>query len=209
MYFLTDTSKNKKMISRKVAGCSLFVFLLIFSSAVFAQTANTMVTDVTFDLLTWIKHVSNDVDKQSFSSEKLEQLKQGLEALKEDLTVYKKTRKVLADSLFRHNIAPGKKDPDNLDLLKEKMSKVMEGMRGVNDLVSEPVQQEGDKLNEQIYKVLYEEQGRYLSHLEAFLAGVDVTKKDLALDGSVCFTRLEECIHLVAGMEERVGKKVK
>lgn len=197
------------MIFRKVLSSSLFVFLMMLSSATFGQTANTMVTDVTFDLLTWIKHVSSDVDKQSFSIEKAGQLKQGLAALNEDLTVYKKTRKVLADSLFRHNIAPGKKDPNNLDLLKQKMSKVMEGMRGVNDLVSESVQQEGDKLNEKMYKVLYEEQGQYLSHLEAFLDGMDVTKKDLALDGSVCFTRLEECINLVAGMEGRVGKKVK
>ncbi|HEY9258800.1 hypothetical protein [Chitinophaga sp.] len=193
------------MVNRKV----LWLFsLLILSTTAFGQSSNPMVTDVTFGMLTWVKHLNNDIDKP-YSSEKAEQLKQRLEDLKVDLTVYKKTRKRLSDSLFRNNIATGKKDPDNLELLKRSMSKVMEGMRGVNDLVSESVQQEGDKLNDQIYKTLYEEPGRYLSYLEAFLGGMDVTKKDLALDGSVCFNRLEECINMIAGMEGRVGKKVK
>jgi hypothetical protein len=195
-------------MDRKVLSGALFFFLLTFATATFGQSTNAMVTDVTFGMLTWVKHLNNDIDKP-YSSEKAEQLKQRLEDLKQDLTIYRKTRKVLSDSLFRNNIAPGKKDPDNLELLKGKMSKVMEGMRGVNDLVSESVQAEGDKLNDQIYKTLYEEPGRYLSHLEAFLAGMDVTKKDLALDGSVCFSRLEECINMIAGMEGRVGKKVK
>ena len=196
------------MIDRKALSGALFFFLLTLATVTFGQATNPMVTDVTFGMLTWVKHLNSDIDKP-YSSEKAEQLKQRLEDLKQDLTIYKKTRKVLSDSLFRHNIAPGKKDPDNLELLKGKMSKVMEGMRGVNDLVSESVQVEGDKLNDQIYKTLYEEPGRYLSHLEAFLGGMDVTKKDLALDGSVCFSRLEECINMIAGMEGRVGKKVK
>lgn len=196
------------MVDRKaLLGTGLF-FLLTLATVTFGQSSNPMVSDVTFSMLTWVKHLNGDIDKP-YSSEKAEQLKQRLEDLKLDLTVYKKARKVLADSLFRNNIAPGKKDPDNLEQLKTKMSKVMEGMRGVNDLVSESVQQEGDKLNDQIYKTLYEEPGRYLSYLEAFLDGREVTKKDLALDGSVCFTRLEECINMIAGMEGRVGKKVK
>lgn len=196
------------MVDRKVLSGTLLFFLLTLATVTFGQSSNPMVTDVTFGMLTWVKHLNGDIDKP-YSSEKAEQLKQRLEDLKLDLTIYKKARKVLSDSLFRHNIAPGKKDPDNLEQLKTKMSKVMEGMRGVNDLVSESVQQEGDKLNDQIYKTLYEEPGRYLSYLEAFLGGMDVTKKDLALDGSVCFSRLEECINMIAGMEGRVGKKVK
>lgn len=192
----------------KALSGSLFFFLLTLATVTFGQSSNPMVTDVTFSMLTWVKHLNGDIDKP-YSSEKAEQLKQRLEDLKLDLTIYKKARKVLSDSLFRHNIAPGKKDPDNLEQLKTKMSKVMEGMRGVNDLVSESVQQEGDKLNDQIYRTLYEEPNHYLSYLEAFLGGMDVTKKDLALDGSVCFTRLEECINMIAGMEGRVGKKVK
>lgn len=196
------------MVCRKALCGSLFFLLLTLATATFGQSANPMVTDVTFGMLTWVKHLNNDIDKP-YSSEKAEQLKQRLEDLKVNMTIYKKTRKTLSDSLFRNNIAPGKKDPNNLELLKGRMSKVMEGMRGVNDLVSESVQEEGDKLNDQIYKILYEEQGRYLSHLEAFLDGMDVTKKDLALDGSVCFTRLEECINMIAGMEGRVGKKIK
>ncbi|MGO4293256.1 hypothetical protein [Chitinophaga sp. RAB17] len=196
------------MVGRKILSGSLFFFLLTLATAGFGQTSNPMVTDITFGLLTWVKHLNNDIDKP-YSIEKAEQLKQRLETLKQDLTVYKKTRKTLSDSLFRNNIAPGKKDPNNLEQLKERMSKVMQGMREVNDLVSESVQQEGDKLNDQIYKILYDEPGRYLSYLEAFLGGMEVSKKDLALDGSVCFSRLEECINMISGMEGRVGKKIK
>jgi hypothetical protein len=194
------------MIFRKVLSILCFFFLLTLAVRTSAQSTNAVVTDVTFGLLTWVKHLNNDIDKPR-STEKATQLKEQLGSLKESLTLYRRNRKMLSDSLFRNNIAPGKKDENNLEALKTRMSSVMQGMREVNDLVNESVQVEGDKLNDQIYKTLYEEQGHYLSYLEAFLDGKEVTKKDLALDGSVCYTRLEECINLITTMEVRVLKK--
>ncbi|MBS0030427.1 hypothetical protein ACTJJ0_25650 [Chitinophaga sp. 22321] len=197
-----------KMIFSKVLPVSALVLLLTFSVNAFGQADNAMVTDVTVNMLTWVKHLNNDVDKY-FNREKADDLKQQLEFFKQDLKNYMKTRKALSDSLFRNNIAPGKKDETNLEILKIKMSAVMERARGVSDLVGEELQKEGDNLNNQLYKVLYEDQGRYLSYLEAFLAGIDVTKKELAVDGSVCYTRLEECTTLITTLEGKIDRKMK
>lgn len=197
-----------KMIFSKVLSGSALLWLLTFSATAFGQSENAMVTDVTVNLLTWVKHLNNDIDKY-YTREKADDLKQQLEYLKQDLINYMKTRKALSDSLFRNNIAPGKTDNGNLEILKIKMSAVMERARGVSDLVGEALQKEGDQLNNQMYKVLYEEQGRYLSYLEAFLAGVDVTKKELAVDGSVCYTRLEECTNLITTLEGKIDRKMK
>ena len=80
-------------------------------------------------------------------------------------------------------------------------------MRNVTDLTNDQLREEGDKLNDAIYNVLYGEPNQFLSHLEAFLAGYDVTKKDMALDGSTCYTRLQTCINLITGIEGRIGRK--
>lgn len=191
--------------SKVLSGLTLF-FSLFIATNVFAQ--NAAVTDVTVGMLTWVRHLNNDVDKY-FSQEKGEALSQHLKNLEQDLTDYRKKRKALSDSLLRHNVAPGKKDPANLEMLKEEMRAVMEQMRGVTDFVSNELRAEGDKLNDEIYAALYGEQTRFLSHLEAFLAGVDVTKKDLAVDNSMCYDRLQECISLVAGLRGKIERKMK
>jgi len=187
---------------------SVLFFFLLPSADIFAQAANPAVTDVTTSMLTWMKHLNSDADKYC-SAEKAPDLIQQLEFLKQDLTVYMKARKKLSDSLFRNNIAPGKTDPDNLDMLKTKMSTVMGRLRGVADLVGPGLQAEGDKLNEEIYSVLYEQPNHYLSHLEAFLGGVNVNKKELALDGSTNYSRLEECVNLSTSLQGKIERKLK
>jgi hypothetical protein len=192
--------------------CKVF-FQLALSSLFFlplaaaAQSKTAPVTDVTSELLDWVKHLNNDLDKY-FKKEKGAQLNEALDFLKQDLTVYLKTRKALSDSLFRHNAAPGKRDEQNLEVLKAKMSDIMGRMRNVTDLTNKELREEGDKLNDQIYNVLFGDKTHFLSHLEAFLAGMDVTKKDLALDGSTYFTRLQECINLISTLQGRINKKM-
>ncbi|NML39773.1 hypothetical protein HHL17_21420 [Chitinophaga sp. G-6-1-13] len=193
-------------ISKICAGLALVLQLAVAGHAA-AQTTPS-VQDVTTGLLTWVKHLNNDVDKY-YKPEKGEDLSLHLKGLKEDLQVYMKTRKKLSDSLFRNNIAPGKKDPDRLEDLKTKMSAVMNHMRDVNDLASNDIRKEGDKLNEEMYEALFGQQPRYLSFLEAFLDGADVTKKDLAVDGSVHTQRLEECTALIASLQEKIDRKTK
>lgn len=195
------------MMIRKVLTGSALCCILFFSANVSGQSGKPGVTDITFHMLTWVKHLDNDVDKY-FKREKGEQLNQQLEYLKQELNSYRKARKTLSDSLFRNNIAPGKKDDYNLEALKVKMSAVMEKLRGVTDLVNPELQAEGDKLNEEIYNALYGDQPKYLSYLEAFLGGLEVTKKDLALDGSTAYSRLEECVNIISSLEGKINKKM-
>ncbi|SEW52168.1 hypothetical protein [Chitinophaga arvensicola] len=196
------------MVVRNIFRRSVLFFLLLLSLGASAQSGNASVTDVSTSMLTWMKHLNNDADKY-YSAEKAADLSQQLEFLRQDLTVYMKARKKLSDSLFRNNIAPGKKDPDNLEMLKGKMSTVMERLRGVADLVGPALQAEGDKLNEEIYNVLYDQPNRYLSNLEAFLGGMDVNKKELALDGSTNYSRLEECVNLATTLQGKIDRKRK
>ncbi|MEZ2444820.1 hypothetical protein AB6805_24005 [Chitinophaga sp. RCC_12] len=192
---------------RKVLAGSALCCMLFFSFSALAQSEKPGVTDITFHMLTWVKHLDSDVDKY-FKREKGEQLNQQLESLKQELDNYRKARKTLSDSLFRNNIAPGKKDDYNLEALKVRMSAVMEKLRGVTDLVNPALQAEGDKLNEEIYNALYGDQPKYLSYLEAFLGGLEVTKKDLALDGSTAYSRLGDCVNIISSLEGKINKKM-
>ncbi|WP_158642708.1 hypothetical protein [Chitinophaga japonensis] len=196
------------MIFSKLCAALAFACLLAPSVNVAAQSNEAPVTDITMDLQEWARHLNSDADK-NLSREKAPELNRYLEALKMSLEDYMKTRKRLSDSLFRNNVAPGKKDIYHLEVLKEQMSAVMAGMRGVTDLTGRELQEEGDKLNNRIYDILYGEQTHFLSYLEAFLAGMDVTKKDLALDGSTCYQRLRECINLISNLQGRINKKMK
>ncbi|GEP98050.1 hypothetical protein [Chitinophaga cymbidii] len=182
----------------------MFFFLLVFSVNANAQAP--AVTDVTDGLLTWVKRLDSDFSKY-YKQEKSAQLKESLGFLKQDLEDYMKTRKRLSDSLFRHNVPSGKKDPENLEALKIKMGAVMGRMREVTDLTNRELQAEGDKLNDAIYNVLYGESNQFLSHLEAFLAGYEVTKKDMALDGSTCYSRLQTCLGLINGLQDKIDRK--
>ncbi len=192
-----------KMVFRIICCC-----LLAFSSAALGQADKYGVTDVTFGMLAWIKHLNNDADKY-FVKEKGEALNQHLTDLKRNLTGYMKARKVLSDSLFRNNITPGKKDERNLEDLKARMGTIMGDMRGVTDFVNDELRAEGDKLNDDIYNILYGEQPRFLSNLEAFLAGVDVTKRDMTVEGSKSYSRLEECVNLIAVLQDKLDRKMK
>ncbi|PSL44725.1 hypothetical protein CLV51_10597 [Chitinophaga niastensis] len=196
------------MVLNKVLSKLALFFLLILSANVFGQSEKATVTDVTVDMLAWVKHLNNDVDKY-YSREKGEALNQHFEWLKQDLNNYMKTRKVLSDSLFRNNITPGKKDMNDLEILKVKMGSIMERMRGVTDLVSPDLRAEGDHLNDEIYDILYGQKIRFLSNLEAFLGGMDISKRDLAVDGSQSYLRLEECINLIAVLQGKIDKKMK
>ncbi|RFS19281.1 hypothetical protein DVR12_23900 [Chitinophaga silvatica] len=184
----------------------ILVLLLVFSNQVLKAQSTPAVNEITAKMLTYFKHLNTDVDK-GISAEKKAEMSGHLDLLKQDLNGYMTARKKLSDSLFRSNITPGSKNSDELDLLKGKMSQVIQQLRGVNDFVCPGLQTEGDKLNEEIYNVLYEEPVRYLSNLEAFLAGVPVTKKDLALDGSIHYQRLEESIKLLSDIQRKIGKK--
>ncbi|MEC5144819.1 hypothetical protein [Chitinophaga sp. 212800010-3] len=181
------------------------LMLLCAFNNISAQVQHASVTDVTPALLDWTKHLNSAADKY-VTKEKAEELGQHLELLRQDLTSYMKARKRLSDSLFRNNIAPGKKDPASLQMLKEKMSTVMQRMRDVTDLTNDELRTEGDKLNDKIYHILYEEEGRYPSNLEAFLDGFDVTKKDMALDASMCYQRLEDCVNLISSLLDKVNR---
>ncbi|WP_143305685.1 hypothetical protein [Chitinophaga vietnamensis] len=190
------------MISRRIA---ILLLVLSFSFPAMAQNSVASVTDVTPAMVAWARHVASDYDKY-FKPEKAADLSQALGMLKQELGAYIKTRKKLADSVFRSNITKGKKDPEGLESLKNRMTTVMESMRNVTDLTNKDIRSEGDKLNEEIYNVLYGSEPRYLSHLEAFLDGNEVTKKDLALDGSICYTRLSECLDIISNLLEKTKK---
>jgi hypothetical protein len=185
----------------------VFPLLLLLAFSVNASGQSPVVTDVSVGMLTWAKHLDNGLDKY-FSREKADELNEHLKYLEQDLRAYMKTRKTLSDSLFRNNIAPGKKDNEHLEILKTEMSAVMRQMRDVTDLVGRELQAEGDKLNNEIYNVLYGEEGRYLSSLEAFLAGGDVTKRDLAVEGSKSYERLEACVNIITVLQRKIDKKM-
>lgn len=172
--------------------------VLLSATNSFAQTLP--VVDVSMSLLNWTKHLDADVDKY-FTREKGEELNRSFEALKRDLTTYMKTRKNLSDNIFRNNMAPGKKDPDNLEALKTQMGDVIRQMRNVTDLTNNELRAEGDRLNDKIFNVLNSDGTQFLSNLEAFLAGLDVSKRDLALDAGVAYDRLQQSIsHLASAL---------
>ncbi len=179
---------------------------LIFAAQ--ADGQSVPVVDVSMSLLNWTKHLNTDVDKY-YTREKAEELTRNFEALRRDLAIYMNSRKRLSDSIFRKNIAPGKKDPDNLELLKTQMGEVIRQMRGVTDLTNNELRAEGDRLNDQIFNVLNSEGAQFLSYLEAFLAGLEVSKKDMALDGSVAYDRLGQAISLLATTQDKISRKMK
>ena len=193
--------------SKVLSRCALLLLLSLSLNAS-AQSGTPGITDVTMSMLNWIKHLDSEADK-FVTKEKAPQLKQYFEDLKQDLKIYMKTRKTLSDSIFRNNIGPGKKDVFNFETLKQQMSTVMGRMRDVTDLTSKELRAEGDKLNDDLYNVLYGDKNEYLSALEAFLAGHEVTKKDLALDGSTCYNRLEQCVNLITGIQAKIDRKAK
>lgn len=182
----------------------ILFFLLVFSVQLHGQAP--AVTDVTESLQAWVKRLDSDFNKY-YDREKSAQLKESLGFLKQDLEDYMRTRKKLSDSLFRHNVPAGQKDSGNLEILKTKMGAVMGRMRDVTDLTNRELQTEGDKLNDAIYNVLYGQPNQFLSHLEAFFAGYEVTKKDMALDGSICYSRLQTCLGLINGLREKIDRK--
>lgn len=196
------------MTFSKVLSRFAFILFLTLSLNASAQSGTPGVTDVTMSMLDWLKHLDTEVDKY-VTKEKAPTQKQYFEDLKQDLKIYMKTRKTLSDSIFRHNIAPGKKDVFHFETLKQQMSTVMGRMRDVTDLTSKDLRAEGDKLNNDLYNVLYGDKKQYLSALEAFLDGNEVTKKDLALDGSTCYGRLEQCVNLITGIQAKIDRKIK
>ncbi|WP_291910533.1 hypothetical protein [Chitinophaga sp. CB10] len=188
----------------------LFTLLIVFVSH-FAATAQTAgrapVSDVTVSLLEWVKLLDKNLDKFS-GAEKNAELYDRFGYLNQDLTDYMKFRKRLSDSLFRNNITPGKKNETALQLLKEKMSGIMQRMRDVTDMTNAELRKEGDRLNDKLYNALYGDNQVYLSNLEAFLAGYEVTKKDLALDGSTLTNRLQETVNIITTMQARLKRKM-
>jgi hypothetical protein len=200
----SDHKKNYRMKLRLTLLLSLALSLNAFGQ----DSKTATVTDAAYNLLTWVKHLNSDVDKY-FSPAKGEEMSRYLGLFRQELTNYMKTRKTLADSLLRNNITPGKKDEASLEVLKQRMSNVMTGMRSVTDFVSDDLRAEGDKLNDEIYNAYYGDHPRFLSHLEALLSGADVTKKDLAVESSVGYQRLEECINLIQVIQAKIDKRMK
>jgi hypothetical protein len=186
----------------------LLLLIIVLLSAGNASGQSVSVVDVSLTLLNWTKHLNNDVDKY-FTKDKGAELTRNLDALRQDLTLYMKARKGIADSIFRHNISPGKKDPQNQELLKSRMGEVMRQMRNVTDLTNNELRAEGDRLNDQIYEVLNAEGATYLSYLEAFLNGLDVSKKNIALDGSVAYDRLQQSISQLTVTLDKISHKMK
>ena len=46
-------------------------------------------------------------------------------------------------------------------------------------------------------------------HLEAFLAGTEVTKKDLAVESVAAYDRLKESIQLITDLQAKLNRKLK
>lgn len=193
---------------KKMIPGSILSFFITLLSVTYTLAQSVPVVDVSMSLLKWTKHLNTDVDKY-FTREKGEELSRSFEALKRDLTVYMKTRKSISDNIFRKNIAPGNKDPENLERLKTQMGEVIRQMRNVTDLTNNELRAEGDRLNDQIYDVMNGENTRFLSHLEAFLAGLEVSKKDIALDASMAYDRLQQSISLLASTQDKISQKMK
>lgn len=185
----------------------VFCLLLLFAANNASAQSTPAVTDVSNHLLDWLKQLNTNFDKY-YTPEKGPDLKTRVTLLKDDLTIYMKARKKLSDSLFRNNIAPGKKDPVNLESLKTKMSTVMGRLRDVTDLTNKELRVEGDKLNDEIYNTLFGEPARYVSFLDAFLGGADVTKKDLAVDGSAVYGRYEECVNNLTAVQNKIERRM-
>ena len=181
--------------------------MLLLSAAGASGQSTPAVTDISNHLLDWLKQLNANFDKY-YTAEKGPDLKTRVTLLKDDLTIYMKARKKLSDSMFRNNIAPGKKDPANLESLKTKMSTVIGRLRDVTDLTNKELRVEGDKLNDEIYNALYGEPARYLSYLDAFLGGADVTKKDLAVDGSAVYARFEECVNNLTAVQNKIERRM-
>ena len=191
------------MIFRRILTLAI---VLLFATNSFAQTLP--VVDVSMSLLNWTRHLDADVDKY-FTKEKGEELSRSFGALKKGLTTYMKTRKNLSDNIFRNNIAPGKKYPESLEVLKTQMGDVIREMRNVTDLTNNELRAEGDRLNDKIFNVLNSDGTQFLSNLEAFLAGLDVSKRDLTLDAGVAYDRLQQSISLLASTEDKINRKMK
>jgi hypothetical protein len=185
-------------------------FLLIISSlcATYTSAQSVPVEDVSKSMLNWTQHLNADIDKY-FTQEKGDELIRNLSAFEQALTLYMKTRRNLSDSIFRKNVAPGNKDPKNLELLKTQMGDVIRQMRNVTDLTNNELRAEGDRLNDQIYNVLNGEGNSFLSYLEAFLTGMNVTKKEMALDGGVTYDRLQQSISALASTQDKIRRKMK
>ena len=187
----------------------LLQLLVIISLCVtYASAQSVPVEDVSKSLLNWTQHLNADVDKY-FTREKGDELVRNLDAFKGALTLYTKTRKNLSDSIFRKNVAPGNKDPQNLELLKTRMGEVIRQMRNVTDLTNNELRAEGDRLNDRIYNVLNGEGNQFLSYLEAFLSGLDVTKKEMALDNGTTYDRLQQSISVLTSTEDKIRGKMK
>jgi hypothetical protein len=186
------------------------LLLLIITSlcATYVSAQSVPVEDVSRSLLNWTQHLNADADKY-FTREKGDELIRNLDALKQALTLYAKTRKNLSDSIFRKNIASGNKDPKNLELLKTQMGEIIRQMRNVTDLTNNELRAEGDRLNDQIYNVLNGDGNQFLSYLEAFLTGLAVTKKEMALDNGTAYDRLQQSIHLLTSTEDKIRAKMK
>lgn len=185
------------------------LFLIITSlCASYASAQSVPVEDVSKSMLNWTQHLNADVDKY-FTREKRDELIRNLDAFKQALTLYAKTRKNLSDSIFRKNIAPGNKDPKNLELLKGQMGEVIRQMRNVTDLTNNELREEGDRLNDKIYNVLNGDGNQFLSYLEAFLSGLAVTKKEMALDNGTTYDRLQQSINLLTSTQEKIRGKMK
>ncbi|SFD16361.1 hypothetical protein SAMN05518672_101825 [Chitinophaga sp. CF118] len=186
----------------------LLPLIIILLCATCATAQSVPVEDVSKSLLSWTQHLNADVDKY-FTHEKGDELIRNLDAFKGELTLYARTRKNLSDSIFRKNIAPGNKDPKNLELLKTRMGEVVRQMRNVTDLTNNELRAEGDHLNDQIYNVLNGEGNQYLSYLEAFLNGLTVTKKEMALDNGMTYDRLQQSINFLISTQDKIRSKMK
>jgi hypothetical protein len=95
-----------------------------------------------------------------------------------------------------------------MELLKTQMGEIIRQMRNVTDLTNNELRAEGDRLNDQIYNVLNGEGNVFLSYLEAFLAGLDVTKKEMALDNGMPYDRLQQSIKLLASTQNKIRSKM-
>jgi argininosuccinate lyase len=184
---------------------SLILILLCTS---YASAQSVPVEDVSQNLLSWTKHLNSDIDK-FYTRDKADELVLSLSGFKQALTLYTKTRKNLSDSIFRNNIAPGKKDPQNVELLRTQMGEVIRQMRNVTDLTNNESRAEGDRLNDQIFNVLNSDGKQFLSYLEAFLNGLSVTKKEIALDNGMTYDRLQQSISLLNSAENKVRGKMR
>jgi hypothetical protein len=186
----------------------LLLLTITLLCATYASAQSVPVEDVSKSMLNWTQHLNTNIDKY-FTREKGDELIRNLEAFKEALSLYMKTRKNISDSIFRKNIAPGNKDPKNLELLKTQMGEIIRQMRNVTDLTNNELRAEGDRLNDQIFNVLNGEGTQFLSYLEAFLTGLEVTKKDMALDNGMPYDRLQQSIKLLASTQDKIRSKMK